>query len=700
MQDLIYLENPPEMERLLRKYSGGRVPPLIGHPGSEGLLSHRDEEFLNIYLAGMSSRYNVKVRMCPLTEAEPETAGNSYQKPGTTMETGQCFLLNELKKKKTILEKLPLRCCFQKQKLICHNGSASIVMCCLGMITIGIPIIIFDIPIGILLTECRKPSQGHIWKAGLVDLSMCDIPSCYLWKDIERSPELFDTQENNGMMDLWEESKYRVHLCERALFLEDGELLAIIDESLKNGKLSEIAPGESLDMMIQQLSKASEHLSDILMKTYKIEKESLVGWIRAEMASALSSVEGFWSRIQWHLGNLIRLMGLDYILLVSTDPSGSLKLQCQYGLPKELTGSLEYGHSTSQQSNFFERIKSDRVVEVNLKQFRRVPILGAIYSFYGKGTDYPVLISSVVGVDGTLTFLLMGKRNPFSSNQNNRLTSSINGWMCDWLNPNDYQYLSTITRELNIITRVYSSIKRIQDEQEQMTDIVELLAHDLKTPINNIMVAADNLRNARTNPERASRTITGVVTQLERLNLLAEKVWMLEQIKQNSLTYNDSDDVDIYDILVECANVMADLAESKSITIEINPEIKNWKGLSLDSEKFRLVVTNLIQNGVKYSYNNTTIKVSGWESLDGVCLDFSNIGIPIHEAEKDRIFDKYFRSKEARRLDPSGSGIGLVLVKEFVNHYNGRIDVQSNEIEFGKYLNVFSLYIPKKKVDR
>jgi len=45
-------------------------------------------------------------------------------------------------------------------------------------------------------------------------------------------------------------------------------------------------------------------------------------------------------------------------------------------------------------------------------------------------------------------------------------------------------------------------------------------------------------------------------------------------------------------------------------------------------------------------------------------------------------------------MDPAGSGVGLALVKEFVDHYKGKADVRSTEIGFGRYLNVFSLFLP------
>ena len=197
-------------------------------------------------------------------------------------------------------------------------------------------------------------------------------------------------------------------------------------------------------------------------------------------------------------------------------------------------------------------------------------------------------------------------------------------------------------------------------------------------------------------PERASRTIAGVVTQLERLNLFAQKAWMLEQIRQNELSYNDEEGINIYNILSGCRDMMSDLAGEKSIEIRIDPEIEKWQEVRIDAEIFSLVAMNLIHNGIKYSFPDTHIDIGGWRDTinSGIVLNFTNEGITINDAEKDRIFERHYRSKEAIRTDPTGSGVGLVLVKEFVEHYKGRIDVRSTEIRFGRYLNIFSIYLP------
>ena len=164
------------------------------------------------------------------------------------------------------------------------------------------------------------------------------------------------------------------------------------------------------------------------------------------------------------------------------------------------------------------------------------------------------------------------------------------------------------------------------------------------------------------------------------------------------LIYDDEQVVHPYTVFAESKELLIDLAGRASIEISIDPDIESWQAVHLDAEMFRLVVLNMLHNGIKYSFPGTQIKIGGWQDDvgPGMSITFENEGIHIHNEEKDRIFERYFRSKDAIRMDPAGSGIGLALVKEFVDHCGGRISVRSTEVGFGKYLNVFSLFLPRR----
>ncbi len=701
------LENPPEMERLLLKYKGGNIPSLFGDEDDEGIFGDKGKQIINIYLAGFSKTYNIPLDLHPTPNSwiqeirQTEDGDPPYEKLKELISSCQAMQpMND-----DIVRPTEECCkyCLRKYLLTPNSREPMAYLCYTGMICFTAPIYVSKRIVGLLSTECYKPKEGLIWPKELVRQDFClsaisefDEIKSQQWKDNEYSSQ--------QKVDIWNESKHHIHECEEILGTKPNELLNKINEKLEKNILKEIAPENAKSMLLDRLEQASDYLSELLNQKYKLEKESIIGWIRAEMGSSLSTVEGFWDKIRWCLGNLVKLIGMDYIMLISYDISSipSLNLQCYYGLPEEAIPAMQYDYLTDQLDGFMDKLKSgDQIQEIDLKQYRDMPIMGILYNTFGKGANYPIVTVSTDSLNYGKNFMVLGRKNPELShrilieNDVDQIYNDSSG-INHWLRDDDRENIITIARELSIIIRVFFSIKKIEETKEEQTNLIESVAHDLKTPIYNIMLAADNLRNARMSPERAFRTINGVVTQLERLNLFAQKAWMLEQIRQNELVYNDDNVVNIYKILSECRDTMSDLASDKSIEIHIDKEIEKWRSIKIDSEKFSLVVMNLIHNGVKYSFPDTTIKIGGWRdsAYSGIVLTFANDGIQIHDEEKDHIFERHYRSRDAIKTDPTGSGIGLVLVKDFIDHYKGRIDVRSTEISFSKFLNVFSLYLP------
>jgi signal transduction histidine kinase len=709
MSVTVYLATPPEMERLLRKYGGGISPPLFNTQEDEGLLGSKSEDILNIYLTGFSQKCNIPLHLIPVSETNNSQMKNPIEDGILSYENVRDLLLScenirLFNGREDNLNEDKCKNCIEKHILAIKNRKTLAYMCWTGMICLAVPVYVSGRISAILSTECRKPKEGVIWPSNLIKRNYCLLPINENNID-ENSGEWQGRSELvSEKIDMWKESKRRIRECEEILELKPDELLNAIIDKTKNNELGEVTPDELQNKIINSLEQASEDLSGLLNQNYRLEKESVIGWIRAEMGSALSSIDGFWDKIRWCLENLIRLIGMDYVLLLSYDRAANpnLQLLCNHGLHEESIPAMQYDYATNQLDEFIDSIKAnEQIQEINLQKYRDIPILSILYSIYGKGTDYPVLTVSSNRYNGRLIFMILGKRNLLSRRRiadidSENLITPAFMQLGNWLRDDDRQHLMTIIREIGIIVHVFFSIKKMQETKEEQTNLMESILHDLKTPINNIMLAADNLRNARLSPERASRTIAGVITQLDRLNLFVQKAWMVEQIRQNELSYNDEGGINIYNILSRCRDMMSDLAGEKSIEIRIDPEIEKWQEVRIDAEIFDLVAMNLIQNGIKYSFPDTHIDIGGWRDTinSGIVLNFANEGITISDAEKDRIFERHYRSKEAIKTDPTGSGVGLVLVKEFVEHYKGRIDVRSTEIRFGRYLNIFSIYLP------
>ncbi len=725
------MKNPPEMEKLLAKYKGGNIPPLVARNDGrgEGLLAG---ELLEIFRKAFLATYGVPLYVSVVSGDCSEHEQRSDQAFGKSLSEifAQALFqkarqgedmsrreLNDLLKSCKYFQSTEMtdekentrqeiqgmnagcwmhrvssiqypvsRRWLEDYMPVLRDGEVKVCMCHTGMIGLAASVHVAGEMVALLSVDCRKPEAGEIWPRELFSLT--------------------DISSPKAKIDIWQAGKHRVQKCEEILGIESGVLLRELTEKVRMDPGVEVSP-EALEAIMVGLEKASGQLSDLAGKNYRLEKESIVGWLRAEMASALSTPDDFWDKIHWCFGNLAEFVGVDYILLISRDKSheGSLHLLCQYGLPQESLAAIQYDWdgSTTRVDDFVRGISTvERIQEVDLRQYRDVPVLGMLYSLYGRGISYPVLVASTTAMDGRLTCMIFGKREvatkPQSTTQSgsDEIIETSHEPGISRLREDDRQYLTTIVREMSIVTNVFSSMRKLQETVDVQTTFMESVSHDLRTPIQNIMTAAENLRECRIAPERASRTITGVVTQLQRLDLLAQKAWMLEQLRLDKLIYNDEKEVDLYSILVECRQIMTDMAEMRSMEIHIDPSIRVWRPIHVDVEMLRLVVLNLLHNGIKYSFPDTHVRIGGWQNGIGigVAMTFENEGIPIQDEEKDRIFERYFRSNNAVKMSPDGSGIGLALVKEFVDHYKGKIDVRSTEVGFGRYLNVFSIFLP------
>jgi signal transduction histidine kinase len=115
-------------------------------------------------------------------------------------------------------------------------------------------------------------------------------------------------------------------------------------------------------------------------------------------------------------------------------------------------------------------------------------------------------------------------------------------------------------------------------------------------------------------------------------------------------------------------------AARKKIRVELDvPEID----LKADPELLSFALYNLITNGVKYSPKNTSILVSAEEAHGSVIVCVADQGQGIPPAEREMIFQKFYRAKRDEKGSEEGTGIGLALVKEIVEQHGGRISVES-----------------------
>lgn len=206
------------------------------------------------------------------------------------------------------------------------------------------------------------------------------------------------------------------------------------------------------------------------------------------------------------------------------------------------------------------------------------------------------------------------------------------------------------------------------------THFIARVSHEFKTPISSMKMSLQLLRNTRIGPlnEEQAQLIDSINEDANRLLKFTGELLDMTQVESGNIKLSvlPNDARTLLQLAVEATKTQA---LKKNIKLDIHlpddlPEIK------VDAEKTVWVLTNLLSNAIRYSYDDSAIYIH--MTPNGKMLDFSvkDTGQGIAAKYKDRIFDKYFRVPGTQQ---EGTGLGLAICKEFIEAQGGQIRVES-----------------------
>ena len=232
---------------------------------------------------------------------------------------------------------------------------------------------------------------------------------------------------------------------------------------------------------------------------------------------------------------------------------------------------------------------------------------------------------------------------------------------------------------------------------EQLTEAIRSklafytnVSHDLRTPLTLIaepvaqLAAATNLTPRQQNLVRLADKNTKI------LRRLINQILDFRKFENGKLSLNLSE-VDFGKSVAEWVDSFREVARRRDIKLVLAPPEKDDIHLALDPEKMERIFFNLISNAIKYTLDNGSIRVSYSADESRLTIRVADTGIGIPAEDLGNIFDRFFMVDQVR---PHGSGIGLSLVKAFVELHGGAITAES---ETGKG-SVFTVTIPIKHV--
>ncbi len=240
---------------------------------------------------------------------------------------------------------------------------------------------------------------------------------------------------------------------------------------------------------------------------------------------------------------------------------------------------------------------------------------------------------------------------------------------------------------LSIFTTIYLRNINIQKQIQKMKDeFTSNMTHELKTPISTITVASEILlnENISLNKEKTRRYAEIIHEENNRLKALVDRVMQVALFENGKLILNLKEE-NIHQIIEDLSQPLLLIIHKRHGNLNIQLHANNPM-INIDKSHITNVISNLVENAIKYSSNHPQISIST-NSLNSVFeIIIEDQGMGIDKKDIKHIFDKYYRANNKNQDQKSGFGLGLFYVYQVIKGHNGSITVESDINKGSKFI--------------
>ncbi|MFT4211708.1 MAG: ATP-binding protein, partial [Microbacterium sp.] len=225
-----------------------------------------------------------------------------------------------------------------------------------------------------------------------------------------------------------------------------------------------------------------------------------------------------------------------------------------------------------------------------------------------------------------------------------------------------------------LVLLVMRDITERERVEQMRRDFVANTSHELKTPVGAITLLAEAIESAADDPEQVRRFASRMSAEAARLAALTSRVMNLSRLQaadENAQLREVSID-EVVTSAIEAHAVTADVAA-------VSLQRGGTRGLFVrgDGQILSEAVGNLIANAIAYSPAGSSVGIGVKQVHGAVEIAVTDRGIGISEQEQQRVFERFYRSDQARSRRTGGTGLGLSIVKHAVQRHGGEVRVWS-----------------------
>lgn len=265
---------------------------------------------------------------------------------------------------------------------------------------------------------------------------------------------------------------------------------------------------------------------------------------------------------------------------------------------------------------------------------------------------------------------------------------------------NSNSEISSAARLQQLEHEVLSLKQQLAQVEKERDEYLQNVSHQIVAPLNAMKWHIENLTNARVTVERGRKVLRSVYSQATLAAHLAKNFKLMSNLgKEHTLASlkEPLEEISLCPLLINLSDDFQPLAWEDEIQIGVDTDqFETAPAVLAMRSLISQVFSNILENAVKYSRKNTRISIGGkyLREANSVEVSIRNYGIPLTDEEITQIFERGFRSNQAKRKYPAGTGFGLYIANRIVELHEGQINAsrgQDGSVLFTVVLSVSGL---------
>ncbi|WP_024676890.1 heavy metal sensor histidine kinase [Pseudomonas syringae] len=227
-------------------------------------------------------------------------------------------------------------------------------------------------------------------------------------------------------------------------------------------------------------------------------------------------------------------------------------------------------------------------------------------------------------------------------------------------------------------------LHRLDGDVQQLAQFSDDLAHELRSPMNNLMGKAQVTLSRPRPSEEYKQALESCTEELERMSRMISQMLFLASVSQPAAPL-PLEVIDLGEEAEKVAELFSSSAEDRDITLQVHGAAK----VSGDKLMIQRAISNLLSNAIRHGLAGSVITITLDTHQDEVWLAVRNAGDGIDADHLPRLFDRFYRVHVSRARQQGGTGLGLAIVRSIMSLHEGQVTVQSDPGQFTTFKLIF-----------